>query len=74
MDPTPRLREYAIGDTVTLKMAASQERPFFIGAIQRDGYYQLWNDHRSYIAGKPWNCLASGCHAVSEHKPIVDQD
>ena len=56
--PPPRLRDFAVGQTVVL---AGVEVPMRIAAVREDGYYDLTDKGRLRIT-------ASACHLCSEVK------
>lgn len=56
-EPTPRLRNFEVGQTVTLKGAFAVGDALIISAIREDGYYELSR------YGKP-HYTAAGSHEV----------
>lgn len=65
MTPPARLNHSGIGDTVKLKGALiDPSKSFFIGGINPDGYYLLWNSADHYRDGGLWAHAAAGSHPV----------
>lgn len=58
-EPTPRLRNCEVGQTVTLKGAFAVGDALVVSAIRMDGYIELSR------YGKP-HCTAAGSHEVSD--------
>jgi hypothetical protein len=59
-EPKKRLNNFAVGDKIKLK-GHEFPRPFTIGAIREDGYFELYNDKGRLVV------TAAGCHEVEEY-------
>lgn len=58
----PKLRDFNIGDQVTLKGACIEKvRALFIGKIE-DGYRYLYRSEQDFKEGKFWEHVAAGSH------------
>ena len=59
-EPKKRLKNFAVGDKIKLK-GHEFPRPFTIGAIRDDGYFELYNDKGRLVV------TAAACHEVEEY-------
>lgn len=65
MTPSPRLKDYKVGDTVILKgWPLEKGVSLYIGKINENGYYFLWRSQSHFENGKPWAHAASSYHLV----------
>lgn len=57
-----KLNNFGVGDTVVLHGAVATPQPLFIGDIQKNGHWILWNSRTECMAGAPWVVSAAGSH------------
>lgn len=61
-----KLRDFSVGDTVTLIGAGAVFPALFLGDIDRYGYHQLWKNKQERLDDKPWFVAAAGSHRAEK--------